>query len=492
LLQTLEYLHTRQPPIIHRDIKPNNLKLDEHGEVILLDFGLAKEASLKASQVYRSVRGYSLNYAPLEQIQGSGTDPRSDLYGVGATVYHLITGVLPIDAVSRATAIIEGRPDPLRPARLVNPAVSVAVSAVLEQAMAQDRGKRQPNAQVMRTQLRLAAEARPTAESKPTKDQPGRSVAAAGRQSRSWVWIASSVLILTLLASGVYLIIGRDTSTKPGPQALSLPAGTIPLTSRELIGRGTETERLYSFIAGPGEIKMTLDGIGSASVKVEALDGAKYRLYFNGGNDNLQITPIRDLERNVGRTIVAGEQPVLLRISMTNPENLEAFRLRIDGPAKLEDEKSSDPVVSALAEKFKDYDNPLSLTSNPIYGGPDRKKDTYYRLTAGPGEIKFLLDVISSYETEIHVEVYNEEGVQFSFRDGKNEVSAPLDKTRRQNTGLLLLGSRQQILMRIKNPTPEKVQAYRLRIDGPVQTVQATGEDPAATEAIKKLFDPQQ
>jgi hypothetical protein len=237
---------------------------------------------------------------------------------------------------------------------------------------------------------------------------------------------------------------------------------------------------------------MTLDGIGTAGVKVEALDKNNYALYFDGGSHSLQISPIRDLERKVGRIIVVNEQPVTLRISMRDPERLEVFRLRIDGPAKLEDKKPSDPAVTALIEKFKDYDNPLFLTSNLIYGGPDRKKDTYYRLTAGPGEVKFLLDVISSgYTADVFICVYTEEGVQLSFRDGKEEFSAPLDQTRRQNTGLLLLSRRQQILMRIKNPYPENVQAYRLRIDGPVQTVQAAGEDSAATDAIKKLFDSQ-
>jgi Protein kinase domain len=490
LLQTLEYLHTRQPPIIHRDIKPNNLKLDEHGEVILLDFGLAKEASLKASQVYRSVRGYSLNYAPLEQIQGSGSDQRSDLYGVGATIYHLITGVLPIDAVTRATALIEGRPDPLQPAHVANPAVSVDVSAVLDQAMAQDRGKRQPNAQVMRTQLRLAAEAQTTVEAQPPTDQPARNVAVAGRRNHFWVWIASSALILILvLASGVYLVTSRNTSIKTKPETLSPQAETIPLTFRELIGRGTETERLYSFIAEPGELKITLDAIGFASVKVEVLDSNKSPLRFDGGRDNIRISPYNDLSRKIARLIVEREQPVLLRVVTTNPEKLEAFRLRIDGPAKLEDRRPSDPVVSALAEKFKDYDNPLSLTSNPIYGGPDRKNNTYYRFTAGPGEIKFLLDVISSYNAEIRIEVYNEEGTQFTFRDGKNRVTAPLSRTQSQNVGLLLLGSRQPILLQIKNRTPENIQAYRLQLEGPIQTVQATGEEPTATDAIKKLFD---
>jgi serine/threonine protein kinase len=506
LLETLEYLHTRRPPIIHRDIKPNNIKLDERGEIILLDFGLAKEVSLQASQVYRSVRGYSLVYAPLEQIQGTGTDPRSDLYGAAATIYHLITGVSPIDAVSRATAIIEGRPDPLPPARVANSAVSVAVSAVLEQAMAQDRSKRQPNAQVMRTQLRLAAENRPETVASPSISEtvvaptkiwtvPG--AAAAKRQNPVWIWIASSVLILTLLASGIYLIVARDSSSEDAAEASSihpeapLIAGTIPLTSRELIGRGTETERLYSFMAGPGEIKLTLDGIGSASVKVEALDKNQYALYFNGGRDNIRISPIKDMERKVDRLIIGNEQPVMLRISMTDPQTLEAFRLRIDGPAKLEDRKPSDPAVSALIERFKDFDNPSPLTSNTIYGGPDRKLITYYRLTAGPGEIRFVLDVINNYHGEVHVEAFNEEGVPFSFRDGKNKVSAPFDKARRQNTGLLLLGNRQQILMRISNRNPENVQGYRLRIDGPVEIVQSAGEDTAAIEAVKKLFDTQ-
>src|SRR5205085_7985500 len=106
LLDALDYLHGCDPPIIHRDIKPQNLKLSARNQIILLDFGLAKGFAGQISRVTTSgsIFGYTPNYAPLEQIQGKGTGPYSDLYSLGATLYHLLTGVIPPDVLARLAA----------------------------------------------------------------------------------------------------------------------------------------------------------------------------------------------------------------------------------------------------------------------------------------------------------------------------------------------------------------------------------------------------
>lgn len=162
ILDALAYLHAQTPQVIHRDIKPQNLKLMSNGQIILLDFGLAKGSpSQVANRVTNtgSIFGYSRHYAPLEQIQGSGTDLRSDIYSLAATLYHLMTGVIPPDALSRATAIINRQPDPLIPANEINAQVNPAVAKVLYQAMSQTSANRQASASIMQRQLREAATA---------------------------------------------------------------------------------------------------------------------------------------------------------------------------------------------------------------------------------------------------------------------------------------------------------------------------------------------
>ncbi len=158
LCDALDYLHTQDPQIIHRDIKPQNLKLTARGQIVLLDFGLAKGFGGQMSVVTTSasIFGYTPNYAPLEQVQGLGTDLRSDIYSLGATLYHLLTNIKPPDALSRASAIVNGLPDPLVSADLISSQVSGGVAAALDKAMSQKRDDRFASANEMREALRLA------------------------------------------------------------------------------------------------------------------------------------------------------------------------------------------------------------------------------------------------------------------------------------------------------------------------------------------------
>jgi len=155
LLDALDYLHTQDPQIIHRDIKPQNLKLTGRGQIILLDFGLAKGQAGGVSPITStaSIFGYTPNYAPLEQIQGLGTDTRSDIYALSATLYHLITGVKPPDALTRAAALVNGQPDPLTPANELNSNAGPEVAGVLARALSQNREQRHPTAAGMRAAL---------------------------------------------------------------------------------------------------------------------------------------------------------------------------------------------------------------------------------------------------------------------------------------------------------------------------------------------------
>jgi hypothetical protein len=160
LLDALDYLHTQQTPVIHRDIKPQNLKLGERNQIVLLDFGLAKGTPLQTRVTATgSLFGYSFNYAPIEQMQGTGTDPRSDLYSLGATLYHLLTGTTPPDALTRATAVLNGDPDPLRPASEINARVPDEVADVLTRSMEQSAARRFASAEEMRTRLSEASRA---------------------------------------------------------------------------------------------------------------------------------------------------------------------------------------------------------------------------------------------------------------------------------------------------------------------------------------------
>lgn len=157
LLDALNYLHTHEPPIIHRDIKPQNLKLTNDNHIVLLDFGLSKNSvgETRTSST-GSIVGYTPHYAPMEQIRGTGTNAQSDLYSLSATIYQLITNMVPPDALTRADSLLSGLPDPLRPINELNKEVTPEVSEVILKGMDIRQDSRFESAREMQKKLRDA------------------------------------------------------------------------------------------------------------------------------------------------------------------------------------------------------------------------------------------------------------------------------------------------------------------------------------------------
>ncbi|HEY42962.1 MAG TPA: protein kinase [Anaerolineae bacterium] len=125
----LVYLHDRDPPVIHRDIKPANIRITPNGDAILVDFGIAKAAAAEQT-TSRGARGVTPGFAPPEQYGLGHTDPRADVYALGATLYCLLTGEVPPDSVER----LVGR-EILKTPKKLRPELSTNVVQAIVKAM---------------------------------------------------------------------------------------------------------------------------------------------------------------------------------------------------------------------------------------------------------------------------------------------------------------------------------------------------------------------
>lgn len=147
ITDALSYLHNRDPQIIHRDIKPGNIKITPEGEAVLVDFGLAKV--MEGSQnTTTGARAMTPGYSPPEQYGTAHTDVRSDVYALGATLYAAMTGVIPEDSLARATGKAE-----LTDIRSLQPKVSRQLASVIEHSLSIDQDDRFQTAEEFKNAL---------------------------------------------------------------------------------------------------------------------------------------------------------------------------------------------------------------------------------------------------------------------------------------------------------------------------------------------------
>jgi len=137
MCDALTYLHSRKPSILHRDIKPGNVKITPEGHIFLVDFGLAKVYQGDNQATTTGARAMTPGYSPPEQYGTARTDPRTDFYSLGATLYAAVCGVIPEDGLARAMDNAQ-----LTPLRKRNPKISRRFSSAIEKAMSIDPSDR--------------------------------------------------------------------------------------------------------------------------------------------------------------------------------------------------------------------------------------------------------------------------------------------------------------------------------------------------------------
>jgi len=140
IMNAVDYMHQQHPPIIHRDIKPANIIVPTSGiGSVLVDFGIAKEYDPDSTTT--AVRHASPGYGAPEQY-GIGTNTRTDIYGLGATIYALLTGIVPADAFFRTTQQGSKGTDPLEPISQYVPDIPPHIEQAVYHAMAIDSNDR--------------------------------------------------------------------------------------------------------------------------------------------------------------------------------------------------------------------------------------------------------------------------------------------------------------------------------------------------------------
>ncbi len=133
IVDALSYLHKQNPPIVHRDIKPSNIIVpSSNAGAVLVDFGIAKEFDEEGTTT--AVRRCSPGYGAPEQYD-RGTNLRTDIYGLGATLYALLTGMIPTDALYRLTQLGSKHEDPLEPVVKLAPNVPQHISDAIMRAL---------------------------------------------------------------------------------------------------------------------------------------------------------------------------------------------------------------------------------------------------------------------------------------------------------------------------------------------------------------------
>jgi len=318
IMDAVDFLHKQKTPIIHRDIKPANIIVPTAGgKSVLVDFGIAKEYNLESTTT--AIRHCSPGYGAPEQYS-TGTDLRTDIYGLGATLYALLTGIVPIDAFLRATKLAGKGEDPLVPIQQVVPGLPSHVANAIHRAMSINGEARFASADEFwqalqqpftpqRTLKSLfapgswAALRGPERSTGPITTTPQKSFRTSKIEIGLLSFLAVSIIIGVVLSIGYYRVNSQITNTASAPQH-AIVGGVI------LTPPPTTNSSVYPNVVGPygGTIHdllnnattdMTLTGIVQSNSSVNG--------YFIGLHADGPFTGVLDTSRHLLFTVKSSD-----------------------------------------------------------------------------------------------------------------------------------------------------------------------------------------
>jgi Tol biopolymer transport system component len=242
--------------VIHRDIKPGNILFDRHDDAYLSDFGIVKLTEATAALSGSGIIGTPAYMAP-EMSKPDGLTPLIDIYGLGVTLYQMLTGRLPFDAPTPVGMLMAHMTEPVPNIRESQPDLPEGVQAVIERALAKDPRQRYQTAGELAADFQAAVAGAPLmtregASPAAGLKTPARSGAqdawtqaaatpspATRRKLPRWAWIVAGVVLLILVVGGVALAV----------RAVTAPALTAPLAGKGRIATAYNRESNWDIYA---------------------------------------------------------------------------------------------------------------------------------------------------------------------------------------------------------------------------------------------------
>ena len=360
--EALTHAHSRN--VIHRDVKPSNLILDDDNRVWLTDFGLAKRMDDVNATITSAILGTPRYMSP-EQASGVANpiDHRTDLYSLGATLYELLTGKPVFDGESPLKIMDSIRSDEIVRPRDVRNDLPRDIDAVVMTCLERRPSDRYDSAEQLASDLRAITEHRPVSVKPPSQLQRWKRKLDGHRRDMTWaagIIAASAVLFLGIVKGSFYYAELNKSElmirTEEGPYSAKfithLPAReqaansfTIPMQSHR------------SIESGQHELRMTRSGWPSGKAFVTLAAGEKRDLSFQALNENRWTIPLT-------------EQTVR---PLTLDGKLSPIRFRKDSIARMDLNEGSD-VWSIDVSAIKHQELPWTDRENPQHEEARRKQ----------------------------------------------------------------------------------------------------------------------